>query len=239
MTSAVQRGGPQHIPRPAGARAGRPAPWADVSPADVDLRVDTVARLVRDRGPAGAPDVTVADARAAAVLVALFGAGGADDDARVVLTRRSSTLRNHRGEVAFPGGRQEEGEALADAALRETHEELGIEPATIHVVGELDHLTTVASRFVVAPYVGVLPGGRPDYRPNAAEIDRAFDVALRELLEPDVYVEEVWDFPWGERHVSFFLLEGETVWGATARILRQLLLLVTATNPDDDGRAPL
>jgi 8-oxo-dGTP pyrophosphatase MutT (NUDIX family) len=237
VTSAVQRGGPQHIPRPAGARAGRPAPWADRPPADVDLRVDTVARLVHGRGPAGAPDTTVADARAAAVLVALFG--GDDDDAHVVLTRRSSTLRNHRGEVAFPGGRQEEGEALADAALRETHEELGIEPATIQVVGELDHLTTVASRFVVAPYVGVLPGGRPEYHPNAAEIDRAFDVALRELLDPDVYVEEVWDFPWGERHVSFFLLEGETVWGATARILRQLLLLVTGATPDDAGPAPL
>jgi 8-oxo-dGTP pyrophosphatase MutT (NUDIX family) len=235
VTPSAQRGGPQQIPRPAGARAGRPAPWAGRSPNDVDLRVGTVARLVADRGPAGAPDMTVVDARAAAVLVALFG----DDDARVVLTRRSSSLRNHRGEVAFPGGRQEEGEALAEAALRETHEELGIEPARVHVVGELDHLTTVASRFVVAPYVGVLPEGRPDYHPNAAEIDRAFDVALRELLAPDVYVEEVWDFPWGERHVSFFLLEGETVWGATARMLRQLLLLVTGTASDDDGRPPL
>jgi 8-oxo-dGTP pyrophosphatase MutT (NUDIX family) len=235
VTPSVQRGGPQHIPRPAGARAGRPAPWADLSPTAVDLRVDTVARLVGERGPAGAPDMTVADARAAAVLVPLFG----EDDARVVLTRRSSSLRNHRGEVAFPGGRQVEGEALAEAALRETQEELGIEPASVHVVGELDHLTTVASRFVVAPYVGVLPGGRPEYRPNAAEIDRAFDVPLRELLDPAVYVEEVWDFPWGERHVSFFLLEGETVWGATARILRQLLLLITGTTSDDDGRPPL
>jgi len=231
----VARGGPQHIPRPAGARAGRPAPWADVAAADVDLRVDAVARLVGGRGPARPPDITVADARAAAVLVALFGDG--ETDARVVLTRRSSRLRNHRGEIAFPGGRQEPGEALDRAALRETHEELGIDPAAVEVVGELDQLTTVASRFLVAPYVGVLRDGRPAYVPNPAEIDRAFDVRLRELLDPDVYVEEVWDFPWGERHVSFFLLEGETVWGATARILRQLLLLVTGTGGGDDDIA--
>lgn len=193
-----------------------------------------IARLVGDRGPARAPDITVADARAAAVLVPLFAADD-DADARVVLTRRSSKLRNHRGEIAFPGGRQEPGEALGDAALRETNEELGIDPARVHVVGELDQLTTVASRFLVAPYVGVLPDGRPEYHPNRAEIDRAFDVPLSELLAPDVYIEEMWDFPWGARHVSFFLLEGETVWGATARILRQLLLLVTGT---DDTAGP-
>jgi 8-oxo-dGTP pyrophosphatase MutT (NUDIX family) len=190
--------------------------------------VRDVVDAVAARGPALGPDVTVADARAAAVLVALFASDDGSDGARVVLTRRSSTLRNHRGEIAFPGGRQDPGEALHHAALRETNEEIGIEPAAVEIVGELDQLTTVASRFLVAPFVGVL-AEPPEYRPNPAEIDRAFDVALAELLDPDAYREEVWDFPWGERHVSFFLLDGETVWGATARILRQLLVLVTGT----------
>ena len=219
------RGGEQHIPRPAGARPGRRAPWADAGPRSI-LVPDVVDAVVA-KGPARGPEITVADARAAAVLVAVFPDPD-DDAARVVLTRRSSTLRNHRGEVAFPGGRQDPGEELPHAALREAHEEIGLDPSAVDIVGELDHLTTVASRFVVAPFVGVLPG-RPDYRPNHAEIDRAFDVRLAELLHPEVYREEVWEFAWGQRYVSFFLLEGETVWGATARILRQLLLLVTGT----------
>lgn len=232
--NGTPRGGEQDIPRPAGARAGRRPPWADVPPQRIT--VPDVVAAVAAKGAPLAPDVTVADARAAAVLVALFP-DPVDGDARVVLTRRASTLRSHRGEIAFPGGRQDPGEELHHAAIREAHEEIGLDPAAVDIVGELDHLTTVSSRFVVAPFVGVLPG-RPDYRPNHAEIDRAFDVPLAELLQPDVYQEEVWEFGWGERYVSFFLLEGETVWGATARILRQLLLLVTGTGqPYADGRA--
>lgn len=228
--SPPARGGQQHIPRPAGARAGRPAPWVHaVQTGNVDVSVEGIAAMLEAKGPARGPDVTVADARAAAVLVALFADDGTrSGDARVVLTRRSATMRNHRGEIAFPGGRQEPGEELHRAALREAQEEVGIDPASVQIVGALDQLTTVASRFLVAPYVGVLEA-RPDYHPNPAEIDRAFDVALGELMAPDVYREEVWDFPWGERNVSFFLLEGETVWGATARILRELLVLVTGT----------
>lgn len=227
----MPRGGPQRIPRPAGARPGDPAPWAGsrVVPA-----VDDVIAALAGRGPARDPEVAVAGARAAAVLVPVFDEGGV---ARVVLTRRSSRLRTHQGEVAFPGGRQEPGEDLWHAALRETAEEIGLDPRQVEPAGELDRLVTVASRFVVAPFVGVLPG-RPAVRPNPAEIERVFDVALTELLEPDCYHEEIWDLPWGERRVSFFLLEGETVWGATARILRELLVLVTgAGDPYADRHA--
>ena len=178
------------------------------------------------RGPGAAPPFTVPDARAAAVLVPLFEEDGA---AWVVLTRRSSHLRNHRGDVAFPGGRQDPGEDLMGAALREAREEVGLAPDRVEVIGELDRLTTVSSGFEVAPFVGVLPG-RPVLHPNLAEIARVFDVVLDELLDEGVYREETWELPWGEREVSFFELEGETVWGATARILRQLLVLVTGAD---------
>jgi 8-oxo-dGTP pyrophosphatase MutT (NUDIX family) len=187
------------------------------------ITVADVRRALADRGPGGPPEWTVPGARSSAVLIPLFDEGG---EAHVVLTRRSNELRNHQGQVAFPGGRQDPGESLEAAALREAWEEVGIEPASVDVVGELDLLTTVASAFVIAPFVGVLPA-RPLLRPNPAEIDRAFDVPLSELLHPDAYRAEEWGLPWGEREVSFFELEGETVWGATARILQQLLTLVT------------
>ena len=223
----MTRGGPQRIPRPAGARPGLPPPWVDGTD-DVRLDLATVAAAVAANGPAKPSTLRVPDSRAAAVLVALFedAPGG---EAQVVLTRRSSKLRNHKGEVAFPGGRQDPGEDLRTAALRETREEVGIEPGSVDIVGELDQLTTVASRFLIAPFVGVLRDGRPEYRTNPAEIERAFDVPLAELLTPECYREEIWDLPWGEHYVAFFELEGETVWGATARILRQLLVLITGT----------
>ena len=177
------------------------------------------------RGRGAPPPFTVEGSRAAAVLVPLF-----EDDGRlhVLLTRRSSELAAHRGEVAFPGGRQDPGEDLLAAALREAREEIGLASDQVRVLGELDRLATVATRFVVAPFVGELDG-RPVTSPNPAEIERVFDVDVAELLDDGVFREEIWELPMGPRDVSFFELEGETVWGATARILRQLLTLLTLT----------
>jgi 8-oxo-dGTP pyrophosphatase MutT (NUDIX family) len=214
----------QQIPRPATARPGGPPPWATVAAGQRGIDLGRVRRALAGRGPAGPPEVAVDDPTAAAVLVPLFEEGGR---ARVVLTRRAATLRNHQGQIAFPGGSQDPGEDLRAAALRETEEEVGISPAQVEIVGELDLLTTVASRFLVAPFVGVL-AARPTFRPNRAEIDRVFDVALEDLLGDDVYREEVWQLPWGERAVPFFELADDTVWGATARILQQLLTEVLA-----------
>jgi 8-oxo-dGTP pyrophosphatase MutT (NUDIX family) len=163
----------------------------------------------------------------AAVLIPLFEEAG---EARVILTRRAAHLRSHTGEVSFPGGRLEEDEAPVAAALREAAEEVGIDPAEVDIVGELAPLATMSSRSGITPFVGVLPG-RPVLRPNPSEVAHAFDVALDELLEPGVYREERWDFPAGagDRPVHFFELPEDIVWGATARILHELLDLVTAT----------
>jgi 8-oxo-dGTP pyrophosphatase MutT (NUDIX family) len=216
----MRRGGPQQIPRPARARPGRRAPWGSPPPA---VTLAAVRARLATRGPAGGPDRVVDGARPAAVLVPLFEEGG---DVRVLLTRRTGDLPSHRGEVAFPGGRVEEGETPVAAALREAHEEIGLDPAAVEIVGELDRLSTVSSRFVITPFVGILRG-RPALRPNPHEIERVFDVPLGELLLDEVYREEIWDLPGGEREVTFFELVGDTVWGATARILRQLLVLLT------------
>jgi 8-oxo-dGTP pyrophosphatase MutT (NUDIX family) len=166
------------------------------------------------------------DPRPAAVLCAVFDNGG---QAHVVLTRRSSRLRANRGEVAFPGGRLDPGETAVDAARREAFEEVGIDPVGVEVIGRLSPLATLTTRAAITPFVGVLPG-RPVLRPNPAEVDRAFTVPLVELWQPGVHHEELWSMPGMdgaagrvERRIEFFDLEGDTVWGATGRMLRELM----------------
>jgi 8-oxo-dGTP pyrophosphatase MutT (NUDIX family) len=160
--------------------------------------------------------------RPAAVLCALFEEKG---EAHVILTRRSSNLRSHTGEVSFPGGRLDEGEPPLDAALREADEEVGIDAASVDILGHLSPLVTVAGEVIITPFVGALPG-RPLLQPSPAEVERAFDVSLAELMSEGVYREELWDIL-GEtgRSISFFELLGDTVWGATAWMLRDLLEL--------------
>jgi mutator protein MutT len=163
--------------------------------------------------------------RPAAVLCALFDEEGI---AEVVLTRRSAGLRSHTGQVSFPGGRLDPGETPVQAALREAHEEVGLDPASVDVFGRLATVRTVVNPAPIVPFVAALPG-RPDLHPNPAEVERAFTVSLTELSDPDVYREELWTFADGiERPMHFFELIGDTVWGATARMLWELLELVLA-----------
>jgi 8-oxo-dGTP pyrophosphatase MutT (NUDIX family) len=241
------RGGAQRIPRPYSARPGGPAPWVDVP---ADRRRPTVADLrtvLADLGPARPSRRVLAGGppgleRTSAVVALVYdevvrGEGdglGADAaagtiGAHVVLTRRTWTLRSHQGEVSFPGGRVDPGEAPVDAARREAWEEIDLAPASIKVVGELDHLATVSSGAEIVPYVGVLPA-RPATTPNPAEVEAVLHVPVAELLDPAIFREELWTFPGGyEQPITFFELVGDTVWGATASLLRQLLGIVTGT----------
>ncbi len=159
------------------------------------------------------------DARHSAVLVPLYDG---PDGAEVLLTRRSQALRNHRGEVSFPGGRMDPGETPLQTALREAHEEVALDPSLPHVLGELDHLSTVASRSRIVPIVASLPG-RPVVRPSRSEVARVLFVPLADLLTPGTYREELWGSPPLDRSITFFELDDETIWGATARMLAQLL----------------
>lgn len=159
----------------------------------------------------------------AAVLCLLFDW---EAQCHVVLTRRSSRLRSHSHQVSFPGGRLEPGEEAGHAALREAEEEVGIDPASVEIVGRLSSLRTVVNPSPITPFVGVA-ARRPRLVPNPLEVERAFHVPLVELLDPEVYREEMWTFPDGhERPMAFFELVGDTVWGATAQMLVELLDLV-------------
>ncbi len=159
------------------------------------------------------------------MLVPLFEEAG---EVRVVLTRRAANLHRHRSEVAFPGGMMEPGEDAREAALREAHEEIGLDPLAVEIIAELPAASTSSSASWIAPFVGVL-AGRPLLEPNESEVERVIDVALRHLASDGVYTEEVWCLPGegGEHHMDLFELEEETVWGATARILANLLSVIS------------
>ncbi|MFO0687893.1 MAG: CoA pyrophosphatase [Myxococcota bacterium] len=118
--------------------------------------------------------------RNSAVLVAFWPE---DDDVCVVLTRRSSRLAQHAGQTAFPGGRLDAGETWAEAALREAHEEIGLDPRGVEILGPLDDAWSGAGHLIV-PVVGWLTA-RPDLRPNPAEVAEILFARVSELLRPE------------------------------------------------------
>lgn len=221
------RGGPQIIPRPQLWTPGRPAPWSQIG--------DTSGLIVPDRVRSALPPtregrpspVRELGASPSAVLVPLYEHDG---ELHVVLTRRAQSLRTHKGEVSFPGGRADPGETYVQAALREAHEEVLLDPALVEPLGELDHLTTVTRRAYIVPVVGLIHG-RPELGRNPAEVEAVLHVPLSELMAPGVFREERWGEGDSARPVYFFDLVGDTVWGATAALLRQLLALLTGTDP--------
>jgi mutator protein MutT len=219
----MRAGGRQVIPRPSVWRVGEPPAWTGRSPGRIELGplVERVAR----RGAGRPPDLLFPGSRRSAVLVALFDDGAG---AEVVLTRRAWHLTNHKGEVSFPGGRMDPGETPEQTAVREAYEEVALDPDTVTVVGELDHLATIVSKSLIVPVVATLPG-RPMLTAAAEEVDRILTVPLAELLRADTYREERWGDPPLDRPISFFFLDDETVWGATGRILTQLLAIAMGT----------
>lgn len=178
-----------------------------------------VAQAVAEASPPPDTQPDFADARLSAVLVALAdGPQGAE----VLLTRRSMQLSNHRGEVSFPGGRLDPGESFVDAALREAYEEVGLPPASVEVVGQLHPMGTWVSRSWIVPVVARLAAPLALVG-HEAEVDRVLWVPLHDLTRPGTFREEWWHTDLGERPIFFFELDDETVWGATARMLHQLL----------------
>jgi 8-oxo-dGTP pyrophosphatase MutT (NUDIX family) len=182
-----------------------------------------LAALARELTARPRRDLPVSDATAAAVLVPLLAA---DDDVQVVFTRRAASLPHHQGQVAFPGGtRHAEDRDAETTALREAHEEIGLRPDDVHLLGRLDEIETVASRFRITPVVGVVPYPYA-WRPCPREVDTVFTVPLATLRAPGSEREEVWDFDGRQMPIRLFPVAGHVIWGATYRITRNLLDVV-------------
>lgn len=178
--------------------------------------------------------------RSSAVLIALFEE---QSEARVLLTRRSTRLNSHRGEVSFPGGRVDVGESTTEAALREAVEEVALDLTHVEVVAHLRPIVTLASSSLIQPVVAVLDG-RPVVTASPSEVERVFDVSFAELLVPGVFHEERWRRPErpsprsgdGSFALWFFEVSGEMIWGATGRLLVDLLC--AALRLDLPGQTP-
>ena len=153
----------------------------------------------------------------AAVLAPLY-----DDDeghVRVVLTKRPDTMPTHAGHIAFPGGRPDPGDdGPVGTALREAHAEVGIEPKQVEVLGFLPAIDTVEFSLLVVPVVGrvQIPLGLV---PSQREVARVYTPLLADLADPDRW----WHVPWEDRKIWHYDLEGDTLWGATAWMVRQLV----------------
>ena len=163
------------------------------------------------------------DARVAAALLLLYPAG--NGRAAVPLTVRASSLARHAGQISLPGGAADEGETLAETALREASEEIGVDPASVCVLGELTPVHVIVSGFTLHPVVGVTHA-RPVFQAAPGEVDEILEVSLDDLRDASrirvgTRVREgvAVEYP-------YFDLLGHQVWGATAMVLGEFVCLI-------------
>ncbi len=163
------------------------------------------------------------EARPAAVLIPIYR--DEDGDWHVLYTRRTDELEEHRGQVSFPGGLIEDGDVDAQAAaLRETFEEIGIQPDDVDILGTLDSLLTV-TQFQIAPIVGRIPWPYP-FCVNTREVANVFGVPINWLADPENLEIRFRQAVVPGRDIPVYYFRpylGETIWGATARITLNLL----------------
>jgi 8-oxo-dGTP pyrophosphatase MutT (NUDIX family) len=158
----------------------------------------------------------------AAVLVPIVDRG----QAHLVFAKRTERVGHHAGQISFPGGRVDAADADdLQAALREAHEEVGLAPSAVEPLGLLDDTETFATQFVITPWVGVVR--QPVvWKPDGEEIETVIEVPVAALLERGSFRVERWTRDGVTRDVYFYDYQGTTIWGATARILKQYLDLV-------------
>jgi 8-oxo-dGTP pyrophosphatase MutT (NUDIX family) len=177
-----------------------------------------LSEALKSAGPSsdGYAEIDLKDAtnlKCAAVLVPLVKY---DDDWHLIFTRRTDRVESHKGQVSFPGGACDEGETTAEeTALREAHEEVGMNPGDVRILGRLANMITI-SHFRVTPVVGVIPWPYV-FRVENAEVARVFTIPLNWLSQES----NRWQFsvPIGERSVIVYHpYDGELLWGATARM---------------------
>jgi 8-oxo-dGTP pyrophosphatase MutT (NUDIX family) len=156
----------------------------------------------------------------AAVLLPLYGW---PEEPGLVLTERRADLRRHAGEISFPGGRRDDTDAdLLATALREAHEEIGLDPAVVEIGEALPSTATFVTGYRIHPFVGRIPHPRDlDLRPNPSEVETVLTFSL-ELLREGYAMRRLVrrGVPF---HTPAYEVEGHLIWGATARILADLL----------------
>jgi 8-oxo-dGTP pyrophosphatase MutT (NUDIX family) len=158
-----------------------------------------------------------------AVLVPIFEKDG---EINILFTKRSEKLAQHKGQISFPGGvRNEADTTLLDTALRESCEEIGLDPADAELLGELDDTPTTTTGFIISPYVALIPHPYT-FIPNPNEITEIFSISVSDLLKKATIRQEL-QTTGGESLIEYYYeCNGRLIWGATARILKQLLDMI-------------
>lgn len=185
------------------------------------------ASLERLRAIVSARPAVAIDApqyRRACVLIPLVRSVLTNGDWSILFSRRSPHLASHSGQIAFPGGAVEEGEALDAAAVREAEEEVGIPPTRVELIGRLDDLIT-NSGFLVAPFAGVIHD-RIEYVLQESEVEEVFEVPVGALLQPSQPEVRYVTFRQRQYPAYFYRYERYEIWGLTGRILKAFLDLV-------------
>jgi 8-oxo-dGTP pyrophosphatase MutT (NUDIX family) len=169
------------------------------------------------------------DARDGAALLLVYPH---DDTVHIALTVRGSGLRNHTGQVSFPGGRVDDGETFEQAAVREANEEIGVDPRTLEILGRLTPLHIPVSRYILHPIVACT-SMRPAFQRAEWEVARIIEAPVSVLGDPKTIKREirtrVVSGQTVEVDVPFYDIDGEKVWGATAMVLAEFCAILATT----------
>jgi 8-oxo-dGTP pyrophosphatase MutT (NUDIX family) len=170
-----------------------------------------------------------AESRQAAALLLLYP-HGPEAGAAVALTVRASGLTRHAGQISLPGGATDPGETIAQAALREAAEEIGVDPASVRVLGELTPVHVLVSGFTLHPVVGITDR-RPDFQPAPGEVQEILEVSLDDLRDASRIRQGTRIREGVAVEYPYFDLLGHQVWGATAMVLGEFIRLLADSEP--------
>ena len=164
--------------------------------------------------------ITDAELVPSAVLVPIYRRQG---QYYILFTQRTERVKEHKGQISFPGGARREGDrTLLDTALRECTEEIGLAPGEVEVLGELDDTVTAVSNYIVTPFVGVIPWPY-QFQVDGWETEEIIEVPISALLDKDCFRQEIEIMNGKEVTSYFYHYRGKVIWGATARIPHQFL----------------
>ncbi len=189
---------------------------------DLDQFKADLKTILANRGPEKV-EVKGTDYTQASVLLPLFIK---DSQYWILFTRRTNTVEYHKGEVSFPGGVVDEvDDSLEGTAKRETFEEIGVREEDIEILGQLDDIPTMTSRFIIHPFVGVVPFPYT-FKINKREVEHLIEVPLEFLLDASQPQPFPIDYEGGIFETPAFVYKGAVIWGATQRILENFINLI-------------